>query len=214
MVDINEVEKLIRQKRENFIRLKEKHDNLINMKLQKERRVEELNKEKEKLDKARLLLLESAEYQRERVKGEFEQMVTNALQFILREDIQFEINVKDTKKSELEFLIKSTRDNVVTRTGIESSRGDGVADIVGLALNIAMLECVDNPKNKGPLVLDEPAKQVSKDHIERVGDFLKEISKGFNRQIIMVTHINELSGYADTKYEVSLDGSVSKVKKM
>lgn len=208
------LEQEINLAKEKFLQDKGKYENLVSIKKSKENEIENLKKKRENLDKARIFLIKSAEYQRQQIKTEFEEMVSQALQYILEEEIYFEIDIHETRgRAEAEFFIKSIRNGVTTRTGIESSRGDGVADIVGLALSIAQIECA-NPKNKGPLVLDEPAKQVSAEHIENIGKFLKEISEAFDRQIIMITHIHKLGDIADAKFEVKLEGTESKVTRI
>ena len=213
-MDITLLKQEINLAKEKFLQDKGKYENLISIKESKENEIENLKKKRENLDKARIFLIKSAEYQRQQIKTEFEEMVSQALQYILEEEIYFEIDIHETRgRAEAEFFIKSIRDGVTTRTGIETSRGDGVADIVGLALSIAQIECA-NPKNKGPLVLDEPAKQVSAEHIENIGKFLKEISEAFDRQIIMITHIHKLGDIADAKFEVKLEGTESKVTRI
>lgn len=213
-MDIALLEQEINLAKEKFLQDKGKYENLVSIKKNKENGIENLKKKRENLDKARIFLIKSAEYQRQQIKTEFEEMVSQALQYILEEEIYFEIDIHETRgRAEAEFFIKSIRDGVTTRTGIETSRGDGVADIVGLALSIAQIECA-NPKNKGPLVLDEPAKQVSAEHIENIGKFLKEISEAFDRQIIMITHIHKLGDIADAKFEVKLEGTESKVTRI
>lgn len=213
-MDIALLEQEINLAKEKFLQDKGKYENLVSIKKSKENEIENLKKKRENLDKARIFLIKSAEYQRQQIKTEFEEMVSQALQYILEEEIYFEIDIHETRgRAEAGFFIKSIRDGITTRTGIETSRGDGVADIVGLALSIAQIECA-NPKNKGPLVLDEPAKQVSAEHIENIGKFLKEISEAFDRQIIMITHIHKLGDIADAKFEVKLEGTESKVTRI
>lgn len=210
-MDIYSIEQTIKKHRDKVTQLKAQYDLLLSQKLQKEEKMIDIKNYSERLDKARILLIKSGEYQRKKVKKDIEDMVTKALQYILEEDIYFEIEIKEARgRSEAQFWIKSIRNGVVTRTGIEDSRGDGIFDIVTLALNVALLE-LTSPKIKGPLIFDEPAKQVSKDHIQNIGTFLKEISEAFGRQIIMITHNKELSNIGDSKFLVSLEGTKSKV---
>lgn len=211
-MDIVKLEQAISSAKEKFLQDKGKYENFLAMKKAKEKKIDDLKKEHEKLDKARVFLIKSGEYQRQQIKTEFENMVTQALQYIMEEDISFEIDIQEARgRAEAEFYIKSIRDGVATRTSIAESRGDGISDVVGLALNVAQLECTNNPKNNGPLILDEPAKQISATHIDNIGKFLKDLSEAFNRQIIVITHISKLGDMADAKFNVELDGTVSKV---
>jgi DNA repair ATPase RecN len=210
-MDIVKLEQTINATKEKFLQDKGKYENFLAMKKAKEESIANLKKKHEKLDKARIFLIKSGEYQRQQIKTEFENMVTQALQYIMEEDICFEIDIQEVRgRAEAEFYIKSIRDGVATRTSISESRGDGISDVVGLALNVAQLECT-NPKNNGPLILDEPAKQVSAKHIDNIGRFLKDLSEAFNRQIIVITHIRKLGDMADAKFDVELNGTVSEV---
>ena len=64
------------------------------------------------------------------------------------------------------------------------------------------------------MILDEPAKHVSEEYIFNVGNFLKQTSEMFNRQIIMVTHNQHLSAISNNCYRVEIDDSVSYVTKV
>ena len=71
-----------------------------------------------------------------------------------------------------------------------------------------------NPKNKGPLILDEPCRQVSEKYKYGVGLFLKEMAKTMDIQIFMITHIEKYVDCADNKYKVYLKGTQSVVERI
>lgn len=216
MFDVNNLEKTINVAKGRFHIEKGKYENLINIKKEKEIEIAKLKKQKEILEKAKITMMKSAEFQREQIKSQFETMVTNALQFIFEQEIYFEIEIKEGGRSgstEAYFYIKSMRDGEMIRTGVEESRGDGILDVIGLALDLTMIQFVE-PKNNGPLILDEPSKQVSKQHWERVGEFLKNISQAFDRQVIMITHNRQLAEFADAKFEIRLVGNESRVSEI
>ncbi|WDC83990.1 ATPase [Caloramator sp. mosi_1] len=185
-----------------------------------------LNSEKEKLEdklkalenreltllESRRLLQNVSEYARDQSKQQIEHIVTNCLQYIFNSNIEFKIELNEkANRNEADFYVITPLENgqnVTTRP--EVSRGGGVVDIVSLALRIALLEA-HNPKINGPLILDEPAKHVSEDYVINVAEFLKQVSKMFNRQIIMVTHNMHLLESADKKYKVELIDTVSSV---
>lgn len=165
------------------------------------------------LEKVIILFQKTSEFARSQAKIQIESIVTNCLQFIFESDIKFSIEIQELRnKASAEFYVLDKIDNLEIKTKPEISRGGGVVDIVSLALRIAFLQ-ISKPKIQGPLVLDEPAKHVSDDYIYNVGDFLKQSSELFNRQIIMITHNRHLAALADNAYAVELIKSISTVTK-
>jgi len=67
-------------------------------------------------------------------------------------------------------------------------------------------------KVEGPLILDEPFKHISEHYIDRVAEFLKQVSSAFGRQIIMITHNRHLIEVADRWYKVSWNNGISSVE--
>ena len=190
----------------------------------KEKLVEQLNDSKsefvlisnniELLEKVVLLFQKTSEFAREQAKAQIESLVTKCLQFIFESNIEFLIELEELRnKANAEFYVISANGDTIIKTKPELSRGGGVVDIVSLALRIAFLQ-IHKPRIEGPLILDEPAKHVSEDYIFNVGDFLKQTSEMFNRQIIMVTHNQHLSAISNYCYRVELDGSTSCVTRV
>ena len=73
---------------------------------------------------------------------------------------------------------------------------------------------VSHKGNKGPLIFDEPCRQVSEKYKEGVGMFLKDIANGYNIQIIIITHIATYINCADQALNVYLKGTVSQVEEI
>lgn len=190
-----------------------KYEMLLEEKNKIEAELKQLEKEREIIDKARIFLLELGEIQRKETKEKIENMVTEALQFILQEEIFFEIEQEEKRgKISTEFYIRTIKDGVETKTLIEDVRGDGIFDVVTLVLNIAILILLK--KENTFIVLDEPCKQLSRGYIQRVGEFLKDISQTYNIQIIMITHIQELTEFADKKFNVEIVDGESRVSEI
>ena len=163
---------------------------------------------------ARLLLSESSKYAKEQIKYQLESLVTHGLQYVFGEDKRFEIEIIESKnKTEAEFYVVSQLDNFEIKNKPQEARGGGVVDIVSLILKVAILQSY-SPQIEGPLILDEPAKHVSDEYIEKVGEFIQQITQYFGRQVIMVTHNLHLSEIAQSKYEVSQENGISKVVKI
>jgi len=62
------------------------------------------------------------------------------------------------------------------------------------------------PKVTGPVVLDEPGKMVSKEYAANMAYFLKEYAAKTGRQIILVTHNEELAAMGNKTYQVIKNG--------
>jgi ABC-type thiamine transport system ATPase subunit len=94
-------------------------------------------------------------------------------------------------------------------TGLLNERGGGLIEVVSFALRIAALKWL---KYDGPILLDEAWKSMSNDYkIDRVVDFLREVTDSTGRQVILVTHMFDKFGpEADNIVHVTkVDGKAS-----
>ncbi len=163
------------------------------------------------LEQVMVLFQLTSEFARKQAKDQIESLVTKCLQYIFESNIEFLIELEELRnKSNAEFYVINDTPDFYLKTKPEQSRGGGVVDIVSLALRISFLQ-THKPPIQGPLILDEPAKHVSEDYIYNVGDFLKQTSEMFNRQIIMVTHNAHLAALSNNAYRVDISGTTSKV---
>ncbi len=173
--------------------------------------LEQSRSEVELLEKVILLLQRTSEYAREQSKQQIESLVTKCLQFVFDKSISFEIDIYEQRNTaNADFYLVNTIGDIDIRTKPEVSNGGGIVDIISLALRISFLE-LNDPKLEGPIIFDEPAKHVSEDYIFNIGDFLKESSRMFDRQIIMITHNPHLAALADLSYIVEIEDNISKV---
>lgn len=166
------------------------------------------------------LLNTIGEQKQAQAQAQIESLVTTGLQTIFEPNLSFHIVQKQTKTSAtVEFTIRSRvidpsqpegyRD---VDTDVMDARGGGLAATVGflLRLVVAMLSRALSPNPAGTLlVIDESFAMVSKDYIERVADFLRQIVDKTGIQILMVTHQEELTESADKVYRLVLDESGS-----
>ncbi len=164
------------------------------------------------LTQVSLLFQKTSEFAREQSKRQIEDTVTKCLQFILETDIEFLIELSESRSVPVaEFFVQSNYpEGYSIKTKPEIARGGGVVDIISLALRIAFLQ-QNQPFLLGPLILDEPGKHVSNDYIFNLGEFLKRSSGIFNRQIIMVTHNPHLSQISDKAFQVTNKRGISEV---
>lgn len=137
---------------------------------------------------------------KEKIKEGFENIVTYALRYIYNDDYAFELEFgRRGNLQEIDFNVK-TPDFKEAFDPKETS-GGGVLDILSLALRIALLELA-KPKIEGFVILDEPFKHLSKEYLIRAGEFLQAINKRIHRQIIMVTHKEEMLSNTDNIIEI------------
>ncbi len=134
------------------------------------------------------------------MKEGFESIVTYALQYILGEEYSFQLTFgRRGYLQEMDFnIISPSLDS--SSDPIDSS-GGGTLDVVSLALRVSILE-LQKPKNMGILAIDEPFKHLSRKYLESAGRFLKAVSEKIGRQVIMVTHKNELVETSDKAIKI------------
>ncbi|MEC0752173.1 chromosome partitioning protein ParA [Bacillus haynesii] len=166
---------------------------------------EELNN----YDLVQILLQKTSAYAREQAKQQIEDIVTSALTVVFGKDYRFIVNI-DVKANQpvAEYWLES--EGVTTQLKPpDYDRGGGVADVVSLALKLAVGELSGV---RGPLFLDEAAKHVSQEYVQNVAFFLKEFGQKFNRQMILVTHSATLAEIGDTRIGIRQNGGRSIVE--
>lgn len=109
-------------------------------------------------------------------------IVTKALTQVLGSGYRFVLDF-DIKYNKLAADMYLDKDG--NRYDITRDNGDGVVDIVALALRIAVL-CLDRRKLRRLLILDEPCGAVSVNYQQTLGSMLKQLSDILDLQIIMV----------------------------
>lgn len=197
----------------HFYNQKGKREQLLEQKSGLEKSLQKALDNIDILEKVKVLLQKVSEFAREQSRIQIEALVTNCLQYIFDASLEFKIEINEVRgRPEAEFYVISKYGGTEIKTKPQDARGGGVIDIISLAIRIAMLEC-SNLDNKGPIILDEPAKHVSDDYINQVAEFLKQVTQMFSRQVIMVTHNRHLSEMADKWYRIEMNDGVSVVTK-
>lgn len=123
---------------------------------------------------------------RELITKKFNDIVTFALQSVFGEDYRFETS-HEVKRNAVWLDFRVVSSDYDEPADPIYSRGGGVTDIISLALRVILFELY-TPRIDGPLILDEPTKQLSKQFSSRAAEFLSAISERTGRQIILVTH--------------------------
>jgi DNA repair ATPase RecN len=160
------------------------------------------------LEKVQILLQKTSDFARIQAKRHVEEIVTSALTVVFSKDYQFTIELDVRGKQPVaEYWLASEG----IRTQLKPpdyDRGGGVADVVSLALRLAVGELSEV---KGPLLLDEIGKHVSGEYAPNVAYFLKEYSQNFNRQILLITHNDTLADAGEVSLQVTQRGGRSEV---
>jgi hypothetical protein len=109
-------------------------------------------------------------------------IVTKALTQVLGEGYKFNLDF-DIKYNKLAADMYLEKDG--KRYDLKRDNGDGVVDIVALALRVAIL-CLDRRKLRRLLILDEPCGAVSVNYQPVLGKMIKQLSDMLDLQVIMV----------------------------
>lgn len=160
-------------------------------------------------DKVQVLLQKTSDYARQRAKARIEEIVTSALSVVFESDYRFVVRLEVRRNQpEADYYIVSG--GITTQLAPpDYDRGGGVADVVSLALRLAVAELEGV---KGTLWLDEIGKHVSADFAPNVGYFLKQYAKDFGRQIVLITHNSALAAIGDISLGVSQKAGRSEVR--
>jgi DNA repair ATPase RecN len=162
-------------------------------------------------DLVQILLQQTSEYARQQAKKQVEDIVTSALKVVFGKDYQFIVNIEvKANQPVAEYWLES--EGVITQLKPpDYDRGGGVADVVSLALRLAVGELSGT---RGPIFLDEVGKHVSQEYAPNVAFFLKEYNEQFGRQIILITHNTNLAEIGDVSLAVNQTGGKSTVKEL
>ncbi len=160
-------------------------------------------------DKVQILLQKTSDYARQQAKSRIEEIVTSALSVVFGKDYVFTVDLQvRSNRPEVDYYLSS--EGITTQLKPpDYDRGGGVADVVSLALRLAVGELEGIA---GPLSLDEVGKHVSAEYSPSVAYFLKEDSQKFNRQIVLITHNEALAEAGDPSLGVTQKNGVSGVK--
>jgi len=207
---IQQIENKLTVFKEKLIRLKTLKDDKQNQLEKKVVECSALQDSITSLSRTIELLEQSNIVSREFVRVEVEKLVTQGLQIIFDDPyVKFNIDfVTKRNQIEAEFSLSRTNTDIKIQGDILSTYGGGVADIISTSLRIIMMQLM---KLKGPLVLDEPGKNISIQFISNFGKFLTKIAETFERQIILITHNEVLAEFASSRIEVSQSNLISKV---
>jgi DNA repair ATPase RecN len=152
------------------------------------------------LEKIKVLILEIAKHSKNEIKEYIENIVTNALQIVYGNEYSFEIHIEQKYNQEEIYFYLAKKDGTLLEPKEDTVAG-GMLDIMSLGLKLAVLSLTNS---EPVLFLDEPLRFLGK-YSYIGGNILKEFSKEFNIQIIMITHDDALVEVADKVFKIGND---------
>ena len=206
---IDKIKLDVRQARQKVTAMAAKRDLLIDQQDAETMRSAEAARTLELNEKVQRLLQLTSEFARQQAKSRIEEIVTSALTVVFGKDYKFRLSLEvRSNRPEVDYWLES--EGIVTQLKPpDYDRGGGVADVVSLALRLAVTELSEV---RGPVFLDEVGKHVSAEYAPNVAYFLKEYSEKFGRQMILITHNEALAEIGEVSLAVSQTNGKSLVK--
>jgi DNA repair exonuclease SbcCD ATPase subunit len=164
---------------------------------------------------ANLFMLSEIVERRQNQLDAIQSIATSALQQIYGEEYSLKFETFEEQRKDgvnnfrIEIKIISPHNGTNMETGLLNERGGGLIEVVSFALRIAALKWL---KYNGPILLDEAWKSMSNDYkIDRVVEFLRQVTNSTERQVILVTHMYDKFGpEADNIVHITKDDGVAK----
>jgi DNA repair exonuclease SbcCD ATPase subunit len=159
-----------------------------------------------------MLLNDAANILKVQTQKKLEMLVTYGIQFVFGAGIEFKIEVKKGKDGPFaEFFVVTNHPNASTKCKPQYTEGGGMVDLISLVLRLTLLQlcCSHVPV---PLILDEPVTNLSDDYFMSVIQLIKQLSNMFGRQIILLTHSECASEFADMSYKMDYIRGKSKAR--
>ena len=176
--------------------------NLLSSQINKcQEKIVELDKLKINTIKATELLHLVQQASRDTVVSAFENTVTYALRSIYQNDgYSFKLDFSQRGHlGELWFQIKSPTSNGYL--DLKDCGCGGELDVTSIALRFILLHLIQ-PKINGPILMDESSKMISSNLRQNEYNFYCQMAERFGRQLLIVTHSNELKDLAVNKIEL------------
>jgi len=166
-------------------------------------------------NKVAITLASIGEQRQADAQQQIEELVTRGLTTIFGEDISFHLTQTQRGKTpEVKFTIQSRGLNgTLVETSVMDSRGGGLAAVVGFLLRLVVL-LLSKDSKEPLLVLDESFSHVSAEYERPLAEFIKELVDKTRVSVILVTHSDAYTEFADRAYRFKLVNGVTKVEEI
>jgi DNA repair exonuclease SbcCD ATPase subunit len=163
-------------------------------------------------NKVAITLASIGEQRQADAQTKIEELVTRGLVTIFQEDMSFHVlQTQRGKTPEVKFVVRSKAGNKTVETPVMDARGGGLAAVVGFLLRLVVLLLSKDVKEP-VLILDESFSHVSAEYERPLAEFIKELVDKTRVQIIMVTHSDAFTEFADKRYKFRLVNGITKVE--
>lgn len=176
---------------------------------------EELTLAKNDVDlysKIAITLASIGEDRQTEAQKQIEELVTRGLHSIFGEEMTFHlVQSQRGKTPEVKFIIKSFVNGKPIETSVMDARGGGLAAVVGFLLRLIIL-LLSKDTSDPMLILDESFSHVSAEYERPLAEFIKELIDKTRVSIVLVTHSDAFSEFADKRYRFTLNKGLTAVK--
>lgn len=171
-------------------------------------REKETRREIRRYEQAREIIREVGLKTQEQLQYHISDITSMALEAVFDDPYELLVEfVQRRNKTECDLLFQ--RDgNTMDPMG---SSGVGSIDVASLALRVVAWS-MQSPRTRNTIILDEPFRNLSVDNQERASQMLKELSEKLGLQMIIVTHMQTLTEYADKTFTVSKRKRISRIR--
>lgn len=139
-----------------------------------------------------------------------EELVTQALRFVFGDSYSFEVESKISRNQpEINLYINVDGERYIP----EDDSSGGEMDVASFALRV-ILWAIQYDRTEPVLALDEPFRNLSRDHIGQVGEMLRYLSETLGLQMVIITHEPALAEGADKSFVVVRERGISKVERL
>jgi len=195
---------------QEFKNLKKQHNNNKIEKEVLERQLLSLNTkfsensiELENAEKARVVIRKVAKITQDNLKVHISNLVTMAIVSVNKKWPEFKMEIGNSyKRQEINFLFSEKGKE---QEPLDSS-GFGVVDIAATALNISTWAL---NKNRPTFIKDEPFRNLSRNNSVAASKMLKMLCEKLKIQMIIVSHDEEITDYADRTFTIKKINDVS-----
>lgn len=208
---LNRLQAKTTEKRSYFSRQQILKKSVLDRTNETSEKIEYLKSEADILDRVTILLNSIGETRQQEAQAKIEGIVTNGLQSIFGEDYSFHINqTMKGKNASVDFTVRTRMGDSIVETGVLDSHGGGLASVIGFLLRLTVLLLDKRERNK-LIVGDEVFAAVSREYLDPLAEFVKEIVEKTDIQFLLITHSPEWSDYADITYKFGNKNGVTHV---
>lgn len=173
-------------------------------------RLTEIDETTDRLIKTSQFLQTLSDVTRQQIIDRISTIVTDALQKIKDPNLEFKM-ILSTGRNQVDVAFVVKEKNTGHELDIIHSSGGTIADLITFPLKVSLL-LKWSPQLSRIMLMDEQFKFVAAQDREPLAEFIRQISEKLNLQILLVTHMPELTARAHRVFGVTKKGSKSTIE--